>query len=496
MPFTTGTAASPSDLLNKLNTHLVANGWTKLRGETDMACASPKAARYWRILVWECQDTSGDFRGLQLFNLRTTAGGANQATVGANFSCSAVGTGTASLMAAGGLLRSPNINDRAWWVRYDFGSPVTIREFYVRGDSVVNNSPRDFAFQWSNDGEVWTTMQEYYAQSWTASEYKTFTITDGFLLGRHASSTAPRRSGRLEDFSIDTSWVGGEARDFSEDIWAWQAPGYDAARRVYVYARSYCRPSSSTHAIEWDFSTEYNAAIRAWNGQIGSSLASRSHMMDSGTISYWIYSNSKRFILITRSGTQDYTSSYCGFLSAFATPDDFPYPLCISTTMLDPTTFTFGTANARLSSCADPGLNSCIARLWDGTIINAGNRPDSNTSNLYLNVPTNSWVWPYHFGSTGRPVWPYGIGSDYADYVGAHIFDYVRATEQSELPLVPCTLQHDPYGNIGTLDGVFAIPSGGLLTPTQVITIGGQDYRVFPNRTRREPVAWFCVRED
>jgi len=497
MPFTTGTARTPSELLNALSTHLVANGWTKLRGETDMACASPKAARYWRLLVWESVTTTNNFRGLQLFNLRTTSGGANQATVGTNFSTSSAGTGTPNLMVAGGLLRSADINNQAWWVKYDFGAPVIIREFYVRGDSTLGNSPSDFAFQWSNDGIVWTTMREYFAQSWTASEYKTFTLADGFLDGRHVASDAPRRSGNAEEFSIDQDWVGSSQRDFSEDVWAWQGPGYDAARRVFVYARSYSSPTTSTHAISWDFSIGYDAGILTWNGQSGSSLRSRAHLMDSGSVEYWIYSNSKRFILVTRSGAQDYTSSYIGFLSAFALPDDYPFPLAVFATMSNSTTYPSSQVNASLSSIADPGLNTAVVRLWDGISIFPGNRPIDDASNKYLATPASSWVWPFHFGSTNSNVsWPGAIGSDFGDYNPSHIFDHVRATEQNELPLIPSTVQHDPYGNIGVLDGVFAIPSGGMLTPTQIITIDLQNYRVFPNRTRREPVAWFCIREN
>lgn len=497
MPFTTGTARTPSELLNALNTHLVANGWTKLRGETDMACASPKAARYWRILVWESVTTTNDFRGLQLFNMRTTPSGANQATNGANFSSSSVGTGTASLMAAGGLLRSATINDRAWWVQYDFGVPTTIREFYVRGDSTAGNSPRDFAFQWSNDGITWTTLIEYHAQSWVASEYKTFTVADGYLDGRHVAATAPRRSGNAEDFMIDQNWATSDSRDFSEDVWAWQGPGYDAARRVYIYARSYCRPSSSTHVIEWDFSIGYDAGNLIWGAQNGVSGVQRSHLMNSETVTYWIYSNSKRFILVTRSGAQDYTSSYVGFMSAFSQPNDYPFPLLISATMPDRISYISGDVNARLSSMADPGLDATVCRLWDGTLIYPGNRPSNGASNLYLANPATSWIWPYHFGASQIFVpWPSVIGSDTNDYSPGHIFDFIQATEQGELPLIPCTVQHDPYGNIGVMDGVFAIPSGGLLTPTQIIVIGLQNYRVFPNRTRREPIGWFCVRED
>lgn len=496
MPFTTGTARTPSELLKAINTHLTANGWTRLRGEVDMDCASPKAARYWRMLVWDVSTSTTDFVGLQLLNMRTTSGGANVATNGANFSAHAVGTGTASLMAAGGLLRSPDIDDRPWWVMYDFGTPTTIREFYVRGDSIVANCPKNFCFQWSNDAITWTTMREYSGITWTASEYKTFTIADGYVHTRHAASNAPRRSGNTEEFTIDADMSTNARRDFSEDYWAWQGPGYDAARRVYLHARGYCNEAGSTHGIMWDYSIGYDANVKPWNGQLGSSLLSRTHLMDSGTVTYWIYSNSKRLILVTRSGAQDYTSSYIGFLSAFATPDDYPFPLYVGATMPDYSSYVSGDTNARLSSCADPGLNAAAVRLWDGTVVSVGNRPDSSTQNQYLQTPNAAWVWPYHLGSNVRAIWPYDQGSDWYDYVGAHLFDYVRATEQSQLPIFPCVVTHDPYGNIGVLDGVFAIPSGGLLTPTQTITVDGNTYRIFPNRTRREPVAWMAIRED
>lgn len=497
MPFTTGTAATPSVLLKAINDHLVANGWTKLRGDTDLNCASPKAARYWRILVWESQNTTIDFRGLQLFNMRTTPGGANVATNGANFSCSSVATGTASLMAAGGLLRSADIDDQLWSVTYDFGSPTTIREFYVRGDSTQNNSPRDFAFQWSNDNQTWTTMQTNLAVTWTASEYKTFTVADGYVNPRHASGTAPRRSGGSDRFDENVAnWYLDEGRDTSDDYFIWQGPGYDAARRVYVHMRGHVNTPGSSHVLQLDFSTEYDAGVSKWGFQFGSSDFARAHLMSSSSVAYWIYSNSKRIILVTRSGAQDYTSTYIGFMSSFGLPDDYPFPLLISSTEPTITSYVSGDTNARLSSCADPGLNCAVARLWDGTLIAPGNRPDTNASNLYLQRPTNSWVFPYHFGTNGRPVWPYGYNSDFVDYVGGHLFDYMLPTQQGHLPLFPCTVQHDPYGNIGVMDGVFALPSGSSLTPTQVITIAGQDYRVFPNRTRRDGVNWFCIRED
>lgn len=498
MPFTTGTARTPSELLNAINTHLIANGWTRIRGETDMNCASPKAARYWRMLAYEIQTTTNDFPGIQRFDLRTTVGGASAVVSGAGYSVSSLGTGTPSGLAAGGaVVRSADIDDGAWWVRHDFGSPVTIREVVIQADSTVGNTPRDFLIQWSNDGETWTTMIERTGEVWTASQTKTFSFPDGTLFSGHVASNAPRRSGHAEDLATLTVFgTASSGRELSEDYWIWQGPGYDAARRVYIHARGFCRQAVGSHYIEWDFSTDYNAAIRNWYGQAGSSLVSRTHMMDSGTVTYWLYSNSKRIVLITRSGAQDYTSSYVGFMSAFATPDQYPFPLLISTSVPDESTYTASSANARISSCADPGINCSVCRLWDGTLVAPGNRPDASaSSNLYLETPATAWVWPYHTGAAARGDWPFGWIGDSVDY-NNHFLDRLIPTNQNSLPLFPCVVQASNFGNIGALDGVFAIPGGGVLTATQLITIAGVNYRIFPNRTRRDGVNWMAIRED
>ena len=216
--------------------------------------------------------------------------------------------------------------------------------------------------------------------------------------------------------------------------------------------------------------------------------------MDSGTITYWIYCNSKRLILITRSGAQDYTSTYVGFMSAFGTPDQYPFPLVIASSSPAETTFIMGNSNNQISSCADPGLSCGLARLWDGTILPFGNRPPSAAQNLYAETPP-AWIWPYHTGSASFNSWPFATIGDSNSYNG-HMFDRLIPNAQGELPLFPCSLQSGDYSNIGVLDGVFAIPSGGTLTPTQLITIGADDYRIFPNRTRRDGVNWMAIRED
>lgn len=495
MPFTYGTVQTVTKLLDAMNTHLTANGWTKLRGETDMAVASPKAARYWRILVWETEQTSTDFRECDMWALKTAVGGSVVSGTG-TYTCSSVQSGTLSNLDTGSAgIVSADIDDAAWWIKYDHGSAITIREFdYTAIDD--NEAPRNFCIQWSNDDLTWTTMKEWNSQSWTAGQTKTFTFDDGTLYGDHHSATEPRRNGRNEDMGDNTNWTGDWRRDMAEDYWVWQGDGFDASRRVFIHARGQSKTSASKSFIEWDFAVEHDVLKPIWNQQIGTTTLKRAHLLGSGEVDYWFYTNSKRMILVTRTGSQDYACTYIGFHSAFAVPDDYPFPLSIFSTAFDGDSPAISDFNSRYSVPDEPGLNSTAVRLWDTTMIYPNNRISSSTTNAAAQYPVTSWVWPKHLGNTQRDTWPKGWTGDYIDDNPPHGFNFVSATAQGEVPFFPATIQHETYGNIGVLDGLFSVPGAGSLTPTQIITIGGQDYRVFPNRNRRADSNWFAIRED
>lgn len=497
MPFTSGTVQTVTKLLDAMNTHLVANGWTKLQGETDMNCASPKAARYWRLLVLDTELSSSDFREVDMWALKTAVGGATVSTTG-TYTASSIQSGTLSLLDVGGAgVVSADINDYAWWLKYDHGSAVTIREFDLQCMD-DNEAPRDFYIQWSNDDRTWTTMQSWSGQTWIDGETKTFTFDDLTLYSQHQSGTEPRRSGRHEEFFTDSfPSISDWSSRFEEDHWIWQGDGYDASRRVYLHARGHSRTDASTSWIEWDFAVEHNAANDpGWNAQVGSSNLKISHIMGSGEIDYWFYTNSKRMILVTRTGSQDYACSYVGFHSAFAVPDDYPFPLCIFSTADDGGTVDVADFNAKYSVPDEVGQDGAVVRLWDGALIYPNNRVSSATSNLIAQYPTSSWIWPKHHGNTQRADWPSQWLGDYNDNVPPHGWDFVSRTAQDDVPFFPATIQHEQYGNIGVLDGLYSVPGAGSLTPTQVITINLQDYRVFPNRNRRNDSNWFAIRED
>jgi hypothetical protein len=481
MPNATGTANTPSELMQAINTLVTANGWTKLRGETDNVCVSPKAARYWRLLWIENEDTGNDFRELTTMQFRTTLGGA---AIAGTWSSKGINTGVLP-----GLFRTADINDDFWWIKLDCGSATIVREVMIQCQT-DNEAPRDFLIQWSNDDLCWTTMFRTNGLSWVDNETKVFQFDDGYLDSIHSLGTEARRVGfdvrnLTTNYAFTSPYV-----DACDDRFVWQAPGYDANRRVYIECRGHSNLTDSTNYLQFGLSPEYDLAEDTLGLQEGG-YSDVLHIFDINPVDYWIYMNSTRLIVITKSGVDDYTSTYIGMLGAFADPDNYPHPLFMSST-----SYQFDAYNVtdnRLSSMADPGDNAAVVRLWDNTWNFVENRLSSGITNLYKENPV-IWVWPYHSGGTDRGNWPFTWIGDYVDFDN-HFLNQQDPTDQGDIPLYPAVVQSEIYGNIGALTGVFVVP-GGTLVPEQVFTISAVNYRAFPNRDRRDGCNWFVVRED
>jgi hypothetical protein len=487
MPFTSGTAETPSVLMEAMNAHLTANGWIKLQGNTDLRTDSPVDARYWRVLWNETEATNDDFRELRNLEFRTTLGGANVATIPANLTSNTTPTSGdwGDVLGSDTARITADINDDPFWLQYDFGAATTVREVVIKADT-DNYAPRDLRVQFSTDAITWTTMFQATGLSWVDQETKVFQFDDGHRYSEHAGLNQPRKTGS----STDTS----QASELCEDVYVWQGPGYDAARRVYVAAQGLTDPANSTHWIRFYSFIDYTPGLHP-SQQNGVNFRDCYLVMDQNPVDYWFYSNSIRMALVTRSGVADYTSAYAGFMAAFALPDEYPQPLFVGATS-DGATLSI-VQNPALSSFCDPGERRASWRDWNGTWDDVDNRDDAGGGNDdYLLVPSSSWTFPYHSGKLGQSdAFPFGHNGNNGED-GNHWLDRIVPGPAGELPVYPITVMNDPYGAVGALDGVFAIPGGNILAPLQIITINSQDYRVFPNRDRRQGHHWFVIRED
>lgn len=488
MPFTTGSADTAVDLQIKLNAHLTANGWTKLAGETRQEAASPIAARYWRLVVTEVESTGFDYHRIELLHFRETVGGPNVATNGANWSFSSLGSGTgADLVSGTNFVRTAMINDDLSTWTYDFGAPQIVREMFMQVD-VDTEAPRDFTIQWSDDGYTWTTMAEYTNQLWNTNESRVFTFGDGALYASHFSATRARRTGYNTDLSFSQK---------NQGLFAWQGPGYDASRRVYINCTT--NYSLGTITERWILGAGVDFDINSigpWGDDaLGADTgATPRFLLPLGPFTYWIYSNSLRVIVIVKNGVDDYVSMYAGFMKAFAVPDDYPFPLFVGASSF--TDDAVDTDNSYLSSFCDPGYNGCARfRRWDGVWQSVQNRFTSTLDGLYVQAP-GYWTWPYHGGETGDLAFPQSSSGDNDAGDGDHWMNKVTPTAQGETFMWPVVVWSAEFGAIGALDGVYALPRAGLYSAEQVLLIGGQNYRVFKNRGRNGGNAYFAIRED
>jgi hypothetical protein len=498
-----GTFSGSTDLLVKLNTFMTGNGWTKLKGETDIAPASPKSARYWRIVVLD-PENGGDNHEIRSLEWRTTTGGANQATTAGNYSISSViQGGGADLISGSTNTRSDDIDDSVWVISYDFGSATIIRELVIRAGEDTR-APGIFYVQWSNDNEVWMMMARYSGQSWSDNETKTFTwdTGSGYTDSYHVSSTIGRRSGYSDSALGGSSFT--KYNQDADNIWCWQGDGYDADRRVYISMVNYCDPVGGTDHVRITAHTGYDGDVlrKEWFlNQEGTPLGDGQNdsyfLADSDSGEYWFYLNDTRLFIVIKNGVADYNSAYIGFLAAFATPDDWPFPLYVGAACKDATEY-LSDASAAVRDAVDPGTEGRAKyRRWDNDWQSVGNHQDVDATNRPVQNPT-CWTWPYHVGQT------YGGGSINLpnQVVGNpngfdfHFLDHIDPTEQGDLPLFPVIVTQDSDGNVGALDGIFCVPRGGVLAPEQVLTISSVDYRVFSTRAKTGGHNFYAVRED
>lgn len=497
----TGTYYGATDLLQKLNTFVTANSWTKLHGETDIVPASPKSARYWRLLVLDPENAGADYREIRKLEWRTTSGGANVATTEANYSFSNL-NGVSDLVTGTAPTISADIDDNWWWVQYDFGSNTIIREIVMTADT-DDYAPSNFLIQWSHDARTWMTMYAVENQAWVDGQVETYTFDTAYTDPYHYSSTIGRRGGWLI-FQDEGSTRGLDSEGCS-NYWSWQGPGYDADRRVNVHAVTFSDQVSGTDKIVFDASVATNVigdVTTYLPDQEGSRAAivdfstgaTPTLLLSSGSGTYWFYLSSSRVFIVVKSGVDDYSSAYVGFMSSFATPDDYPFPLYVGGTCSSRTGTLSDTA-ASFRDAVDPGSNAAFYRSWDNSWVQVANHFTlAGSVNDPRDIP-EAWTWPFHGGHSGRGVWPDNTVGDYVDY-DSHFLDRIEATTQGDLPLFPVIIMDRTYGNVGALDGIFCIPQGGVVSPEQVITISAVNYRVFRVRDKSGGMVYWAVRED
>lgn len=478
MAFASGNCRTLNEFLDAMVDLATANGWALLRGAASLGDSGefPITTRYLRIACSNPQE-SGLLRVSGL-NIRETAGGTNLTLNAAQLSASGHVSGSGPENTLDGLATT-------WWdgnptslayLYYDFGSPQTIRQIGLRAPSPsAGYMPRTFSFARSDDGINWDTFYIAPVVSlWTAGETKLFTFP-------------------LDGTSTATSTLSGGVRRPIE-LWL-QGPGYDSARRVNLGFKTSYDLAAGRGSLLLNAATSYDAS-KAWADMERSLTVYPTVAVDASTedLDYWLYVNSTRIIGILKSSAGDYASFYTGFLAAFGDPDQYPFPLYVAGTTTETAALAFNANNPANGSFWDPGLAS--GRVMDqlGVWQDVGNQQSSTGAVLRPLGSAPYYVYPWHLG-VATSLGMFGSLSGDTDGGTAHLLNSLQPTLQGDLPVLDAIVIGPSYGALGALQGVVAIPGSSVLTAETLITIGADDYRTFPNRTRRLGNAWVGIQE-
>lgn len=150
------------------------------------AMPTPASFAYYRLHITGNQ-IDGQSMRLQEFELRTSVGGASVATGGTALASSELSstysaakafdgnTGTRWISASDGI---PNAFDfPSHWLQYQLTAAETVVEYALIGDDAGDNSPSEWVLLGSDDGIVWTLLDEVVGEiGWGSGEERTYTL--------------------------------------------------------------------------------------------------------------------------------------------------------------------------------------------------------------------------------------------------------------------------------------------------------------------------------
>ncbi|HEY5805074.1 MAG TPA: hypothetical protein VIT90_15410 [Lysobacter sp.] len=231
-----------------------------------------------------------------------------------------------------------------------------------------------------------------------------------------------------------------------------QGEGLAGDKEIFVGFRTY-------ESVPADY---YNLAVAGFTGYIpGNTWATQPGFIESGIpshnqrVDYWLAVNAQRIALAMKVGTPVYESAYAGFFLPFASPGQYPYPLCIAG-MLS------GAAATRYSDTSH-------------SIPYKGNR-----ANFRIRWMDGTWKQPLTY--------PWNNA-----YVGGAT-NQLRDTD-ANYPVMPITLCESTPNIFGVLDGISYV-SNFNNTVESTVGIGATDWLCVQDVARTSFNDYYAMRMD
>lgn len=209
--------------------------------------------------------------------------------------------------------------------------------------------------------------------------------------------------------------------------------------------------------------------------------------LSQNTMTYWFYANSRRFIVVVKTGT-NYMSMYAGFILPNALPSEYPQPNCIIASY--PSLDVPGVNNARNSSIADPGDGAALYYTRGAGTWREIENQASSTSSILPRTGQRAFMWPHKTGLSQS-----ASGQTTPDDWSAAGFHLMKTNALGESVLIQCQIfDMVDAVSVGALEGVFSTTGFGRTTE-QTLTSGSRTWRLFQRVNRNQPGDFYAIEE-
>lgn len=357
----------------------------------------------------------------------------------------------------------------------------------ISGPNNTSEAPKNFTIEHSDDGSAWTVDSTQTNIMWTALEVKTYTLT---APGAHTywrlNVSLNNDSGSWTSISELKFIDGATGFPLTRGEYIWKAPGNDGNSEIYVGVRAFNEPGADYHNWRMGGFTGYTSANTFYN-QPGAVTRPVVPLWNS-SIPYWFVANGRCVKVVAKISTV-YTCCYLGFIEAYMSPNQFPYPLAVGGSMT-----WYSTEPTPISTNWKWSYSGYEHTAYPMANTGSQSQDDNNSYQLRLRRPDGVWrgYLAKHSTSTQYYQTTYGIIWPYANEMTA-----LRENLDGSYPLFPIVLQDrgTSVNTWGRLDGVFAT-TGYSIGAESTVDVGQIQHVIFPNIYRTDTNNFYALRLD
>jgi len=332
----------------------------------------------------------------------------------------------------------------------------------------------------------------------TATDATHFTVVGSVsgALGTAVVGTAFTCS--VANFTIvagGTAWVAADTISFVMTLpwttlrtsagqnYIWSAPGNDGLANIIVGVLRYTSVAGDYDNLQLLGAFGFDAG-QDFTHQPSGMTDEHLPLLRVGSMPFWFCANGRRVVIVAKVSTT-YQSAYLGFINAYASPTQFPYPLAIGGSMC---------WGSYIPAVNDPRWRwSYSGNEMHAFPISYNASGADNAAEMRLRAPDGTWKG-FDFNSfngtgAGGKIWP---------YVG--IMNNLRANLDGSYFLMPILLTYDDSGTAlnmrntyGELDGVAGI-TGYNQVSENTGTINGLQWLVVQDTFRTTTTDYFALK--